>query len=183
MTGWGPILVTRGGGAGRVREEEAAVTKDGGAAAGVSGARTRPTPPRGPGTQDTAAGRGRTGLRSWPVGKARFPPGEDRGHENPIGEQSQTAACLPSSETEFCTKNLKCFFSATFNLSIKHWWKFTWSKQVENVLFSKEKNPVMQLCFWYVSFWFKIGICRECAAVDLKAVRISLDKRKKLNDL
>lgn len=29
-----------------MREQEAAVTKDGGAAAGVSGARTRPTAPR-----------------------------------------------------------------------------------------------------------------------------------------
>lgn len=34
-----------------------------------------------------------------------------------------------------------------------------------------------------LSFGFKIGICRECAAVDLKEVRISLYKRKNFNDL
>lgn len=46
-----------------MREQEAAATKDGGAAAGVSGARTRPTPPQGPGTQDAAAGQGHPGFR------------------------------------------------------------------------------------------------------------------------
>lgn len=63
-----------------MREQEAAVTKDGGAAAGVSGARTRPTPPRGPGTQDAAARWGHPGFRRRPVGKARLPPGEGSGH-------------------------------------------------------------------------------------------------------
>jgi hypothetical protein len=33
------------------------------------------------------------------------------------------------------------------------------------------------------SFWLRNGICRECAAADLKEVRISLDKRKHVNDL
>lgn len=33
------------------------------------------------------------------------------------------------------------------------------------------------------SFWPRNGICRECAAADLKEVRISLDKRQHANDL